>query len=251
MSRNRLAVSVAGAVTGAVVAVAITAFIIGIRALGSVDLVVTDLATTNARPVLSITNGSFYLALVVAGLAGGALVGATTYVLGRMTSPSAPRFPLKYLLPTAAVMAAIVLYAVMRASVGLGGSIEDGIVSISAFRLVLGAGVAGFVTGGITAGTTDALARPAFLGLDNEAWPASSAAFVRESVRAMMAPMIGLGVVAALALGVSQVLLSSSHTGAVVLASVLSAAVLAGAALVAYRPWDRGEPGGGETPLPG
>ncbi|NNF68905.1 MAG: hypothetical protein HKN01_03975 [Acidimicrobiia bacterium] len=52
MSRNRLAVSVAGAVTGAVVAVAITAFIIGIRALGSVDLVVTDLSTTNARPVL-------------------------------------------------------------------------------------------------------------------------------------------------------------------------------------------------------
>jgi hypothetical protein len=158
---------------------------------------------------------------------------------------------LKYLLPTAAVMAAIVLYSVMRASVGLGGSIEDGIVSISAFRLVLGAGVAGFVTGGITAGATDALARPAFLGLDNEAWPASSAAFVKESVRAMMAPMIGLGVVAALALGVSQVLLSSSHTGAVVLASVLSAAVLAGAALVAYRPWDRGEPGSGETPLPG
>ncbi|MBT8213417.1 MAG: hypothetical protein KJN71_09750 [Acidimicrobiia bacterium] len=248
MSRNRFAVSLAGAVTGAVLAVAITASVIGIRALGSVDLVVTDFAAEKARPVLDITNGSFYLALIVAAIVGGTIVGAATYFLGRMTSPTAPRFPLKYLLPTAAVTAAVVLYAVMRGAIGLGGSIENGIVSISAFRLVMGAGVAGFVAGGATAGATDALARPAFLGFDNEAWPASRAAFVKESVRAMMAPMIGLAIVAAVAIGVSQMLLSSSHTGAVVIAAVLATGVLAGAALVAYRPWDRGGTAGGESP---
>ena len=55
-------------------------------------------------------------------------------------------------------------------------------MTVSVFRMTVLAVVSGAVAGGITASAVDALARPAVLGLEGEAWPVSAGAFMGEMV---------------------------------------------------------------------
>ena len=127
----------------------------------------------------------------------------------------------------------------LRFGLGATATIEEGVVTISVFRMAVLAVVTGAAAGGITASAVDALARPAVLGLEGEAWPTSTRAFLGEMVRALGGPTIATVTIAALAIGLAQLLLTFHGAASIAIFSVVAALVLGGAAAIAYRPWDR------------
>lgn len=228
-----------GAAAGALLGV-VAMVLWGSRAsLGSVEGILLDPATGRGRSDFLISSGWLYLAVIILAMIGGLTIAAIVYAFGRENEPDGARFPLRYLLPTAALTAAIMAYASLRFGLGAAAGIESGTVTVSVFRMTIISVIAGLVSGGATASVVDALARPGFLGFEGEAVPLSPAAFTKEMMAAIGAPTIALVVVAVVAVGMSQVLLSLSATGSVVAFSVAAALILGGAALVAYRPWER------------
>lgn len=185
------------------------------------------------------SNGALYFLVVIIGLIGGSVITAITYAFGRQSEPDARRLPLRYLIPTGAVLSAIFGYAVLRSGLGATGTITAGVVTVSVFRMLVVSVIAGAVAGAVTAVTVDSLARPTFLSIEGEAVPTSPQAFMREMVRAVSGPMIGTVAAAAFAIGLSQVLLAIEGIGAVAIFSGVGALVLGGATLLALRPWER------------
>ena len=106
--------------------------------------------------------------------------------------------------------------------------------------MVVGGLVSGALAGAITAGLVDRLARPETLGLGGEAWPTSPTALAGEASRAIGTPIIALVLVAGFAVALAELLLALEGTAAIVVFIVAAAAVLGGATLLAYRPWDKG-----------
>jgi hypothetical protein len=210
----------------------------GRTALGSVDAVALNGPVARSQFVVS--SGGMYALVLVVALAGGLAIAGVTYALGRETEPDAPKFPLSWLLPVAAVSSAIMAYAVLRAGLGATADISAGVVTVSVFRMTVIALIAGVVSGAVTARLVDALARPATFGEANEAWPESRRAFVLEMVRAIGAPTIAAVVIAAFAVTFSQVLLQLHGTAAVAAFSIVAALILGLVSLAAYRPWERG-----------
>lgn len=204
--------------------------------LGSIEGVLLE--GGRGRSDFVISSGGLYFALVILAMLGGLLIAGIVYAFGRENEPDGSRFPLRYLLPTAALAAGIMAYAALRAGLGALATIDAGIVTISVFRLIMVSAVAGLVAGGVTASVVDALARPGFLGLEGEAIPASPRQFVREMMTAIGTPTISVIAIAVFAIGLSQLLLSLHGTGAVIAFSVVAAVVLALASLAAYRPWE-------------
>jgi hypothetical protein len=95
--------------------------------------------------------------------------------------------------------------------------------------------VAGAVAGAVAATVAERLSQPATLGLAGEAWPGTAAAFVKESLPAVFIPVLALLLAAGAIIGIAQLLLAGGTTGAIVAASLISAGILGGAALLAYR----------------
>lgn len=228
-----------GATAGA--ALAITGLVVfGSRAsLQSVEGVLLDRAAGRGRADFMVSSGGLYLALVIIAMLGGLAIAGIVYAFGKESDPEGTRFPLRYLLPTAAVTAAIMAYGALRAGLGASASIDAGVVTVSTFRLIMITLVTGATAGGVTASVVDALARPGFLGFEGEAVPASPRAFMKEVISAIGAPTIAVIAIAIFAIGLSQILLSLHGAASVAAFSVAGAIVLGAAALAAYRPWDR------------
>ncbi len=228
-----------GAVGGALLALVGLA-VFGSRAsLGSIEGVLLEPAAGRGRSDFVISSGGLYLAVIILGVLGGLVIAGAIYAFGSR-DVTERRFPLRYLVPTAGITAAIMTYAIMRAGLGALATIELGTVTVSVFRLIIVCMAAGATAGGVTASVVDALARPSFLGFAGEAVPHSPAAFMREMTSAVGAPTIAVVVAAAFAIGLSQLLLALHGTAAVAAFSIVAAIVLGGAALVAYRPWEKG-----------
>lgn len=206
--------------------------------LGSVEGILLDPATGRGRSDFIISSGGLYVVVIILAMLGGLLIAGIVYAFGRENEPDGARFPLRYLLPTASITAAIMAYASLRAGLGASAGIDNGIVTISAFRMTILAIVAGLASGAVTASVVDALARPGFVGFEGEAVPASPAAFTKEMMAAIGAPTIALLSVVVIAVGLSQVLLSLHGAAAVAAFSIAAALILGGAALAAYRPWE-------------
>ncbi|MCP3973748.1 MAG: hypothetical protein GY720_04570 [bacterium] len=228
-----------GAAAGALLGVVAVALWGSRASLGSVEGILIDPAAGRGRSDFMISSGWLYLAVILLAMLGGLTIAAIVYAFGRENEPDGARFPLPYLLPAAAVTAAIMAYTSLRFGLGATATIEAGTVTVSVFRLIIISVIVGLVAGGATASVVDALARPGFLGFEGEAVPSSPAAFSREMMAAIGAPTIALVVIAVVAVGLSQLLLSLSATGSVVAFSVAAALILGGAALMAYRPWER------------
>lgn len=237
----RLKSVVYGAFAGALFALAGLALFGSRVSLASVEGVLLDPTTGRGRADFVVSSGGTYLALLIVAMAGGLMIAGIVYALGRENEPDGARFPLRYLLPTAAITAGIMAYATLRIGLGAVADIEAGVITVSVFRLIVVLLISGFVSGGATASVVDALARPGFLGFEGEAVPASPAAFMGEMLSAIGTPTIALVVIAAFAIGLSQILLSLHGTASVAAFSIVAAVVLGLAALVAYRPWDRTE----------
>ncbi len=234
---NRLKATVYGAVAGAFTGLALLVFWTGRTALGSIDGVMLR-GTARGRSEFVVSSGGLYFLVIVSAVIGGLAIAGIAYTLGRESEPESPKFPLRFLLPTAAIVAATMAYAVLRVGLGASAGILNGVVTISVFRMVVLAVVVGAVAGGITASTVDALARPANLGFEGAAWPTSTRAFLTEMMRAIGGPTIATVTVAAFAIVLSQFLLQLHGAASVAAFSVVGAIVLGGAAAIAYRPWD-------------
>ncbi|NND03163.1 MAG: hypothetical protein HKN91_10285 [Acidimicrobiia bacterium] len=235
---HRLRSVIYGAAAGAMLALVGLA-VYGSRAsLGSIEGILLDQTTGRGRSDFVISSGGLYLAIVILALLGGMLIAGLVYAFGRENEPEGTRFPLRYLLPTAGITAAIMAYAMLRGGLGAAANIDSGIVTISVFRLIVVTALTGLVAGGATASVVDALARPGFLGIEGEAVPTSSTAFMKEMITAMGTPTVAVIAIAVFAVSLSQVLLSLHGAAAVAAFSVVAAIVLALAALAAYRPWD-------------
>jgi hypothetical protein len=235
VSHSRRNATLFGAAGGATIALAALALFVGRVGLHTPALIDGD-------PVVQVTSGALYLLVLVLSVLAGLLIGAIGYGIGVAADPDAPRFALGHLLPVSAVTAAVVAYAVLRIGIGGFGEITAGTVTIGALRLTVTVLVMGAASGGITAGVSDALARPALFGFGGEAWPASSRDLVRAMLGAVSAPLVAAVIAAGFAIPLSLVLIEIEGDAATVVFSVVGAVILAGTAFVAARPWDRGAP---------
>jgi len=228
-----------GATAGALLALVGLALFGSRVSMGSVKGILLNPAAGRGRSDFVISSGGLYLAVIVLAIAGGIVIAGLVYAFGREDDPDGARFPLRYLLPTAAITAAIMAYAALRFGLGAAADIETGIVTVSVFRMIIVSLLAGTVAGGATASVVDALARPSFIGFEGEAVPQSTSAFMKEMMSAIGAPTIAVVVTAVFAIGLSQILLSLHGAAAVAAFAVAGAIVLGGATLAAYRPWER------------
>ena len=229
---KQLKASMYGSVAGGVIAMVLIAIFAGRFAVNALDVL-------DGRASFEASTGSVYLLVVVVGLIGGLAISAVTYAFAAESEPETQRFPIAWMLPIGAVVAALFAYAVLRFGVGMAGDISAGILTVSVMRMAIIALVMGVVAGGITGAVVDALARPSMIGFEGEAAPESPGAIAAEMLQAVGAPVIALIVGAAFAIALSQVLLAVEGIGATIIFSVVGALVLGGATLIALAPWNR------------
>lgn len=239
MALKRYRSTLYGALAGGLLALVLIAVFGSITALRSVDATVLDEAAMRARPEFVVGAGAMYFLVILLGLVGGLVITAIAYAFQRQENLEGEMFPLRYLLPTGAITAAIMAYVGIRIGIGAAGSIAAGEITVSVARLLVISVLSGAFAGAVTAATVGALARPEVLAIEGEAVPASFRAFTAEMVRAVGSPMIGVIFAAGFAIGLSQLLLAIEGLGAVAIFSVVGALVLGGATLLALRPWER------------
>jgi hypothetical protein len=237
---SRLRAVLYGAVVGGFLALIAFVVLGGRFALGAA--VATPLISGSPRAAItfSASSGGTYLIVVFAGMLGGLVVAGITYAVARESEPEAPKFPLRYQLPLAALVSGITAYAALRGGIGGFADIADGVVTVTVFRMTLVILIAGVVAGAVTAYVVDRLARPELLGLEGEAWE-TRRGVMTSMTRAVGTPVLAVMIAGAFALGLSQVLLEAEGTLAVALFALAGALVLGGAVLLAYRPWDRSD----------
>ena len=102
---QRLRTTVAGAVAGGLLGLVLTAIYGGRAALGSVDAIA--LRGSVARSEFVVSSGGMYALVLLVSMLGGLIIAGVTYALGREAEPDAPKFPLSWLLPVAAITSAI------------------------------------------------------------------------------------------------------------------------------------------------
>lgn len=231
-SFNRPRAIVFGGLGGGVMALGLVAWVTGRFALGSVTL-----ASDQATYVIS--TGAAYTAVIVFSALAGTLVASFTYAQRSTVEPDAPRFPIRLIMPMAAVTAVIIAYGAFRLGVELTGDVSAGVITVGIAPMVMTILLAGFVAGGITTAVVDTLARPTFINIERDEIPATTGEMFGEMFRAVGVPIVGVVAAALFAILLSQVLLAIEGNAAVALFSVVAALVLGAATLVALRPWDR------------
>ena len=224
-----------GAIAGTFIAIVATAM--------SAGLVIDDAAGFAAgRGTLTAGTDAMFLYVLGFGILGGALIGYLTVAMARSEHPEEARFLPGAIATLGAAAGAVTAYAVLRAGIGVGGTITNEVITISAFRAIVTFISAGATAGGVVAVTAEHYSRPAALGLEGEAWPQSAAAFIKDSLPAAGIPALAIVVVAATVFGLSQVLLANESSAAfpIAVASVIAVLVLAGGAYLT-RPKDGAE----------
>lgn len=232
---NRTRAVFAGALAGGVFALGLVAWVSGRFALGSITLV-------DEAPSFIVSTGAAYTAVIVFSGAAALLIAAFTYAQRRTVEPEAARFPIRYILPMAAIVAVIIAYAIFRLGIEMAGDISAGVISIGTVEMTLVVLLAGLVAGGITTAVVDTLSRPAFINVEADEIPQSSGEIIGEMMRSVGAPVIGIVGAALFAIVLSQLLLAVEGIAATAVFAVVAAVILGVATLVAARPWDRERP---------
>lgn len=237
---SRIRAALYGSLAATLLALVAYVLLGGRFALGAA--IATQLREGSPRAAIDFSgsSGGLYLIVLIAGIGVGLVVAGITYAAAREREPDTPKFPLRYQLPIAGLVSGITAYTVLRAGIGSLADIEAGIVVVSVVRFTLIVALAGAVSGAITGYVVDRLARPDLLGLGGVAWE-SRGAVMKSMARAVGLPVVAVVIAGGFAVGLSRVLLDAEGTLAVILFSVAGTIVLAGAALLAYRPWERRE----------
>jgi hypothetical protein len=225
-----------GATLGALIALAVLA-LAGTRIITSgVDATLLDAGNLRSRAEFVVSRGGFNLLVATAGLIGGAALGAIGSVVGREAGGDGRRLDVLPLTIIGAFVGLIAAYATATASLGAAASIDDGLITVSVFRAIGVALLAGGITGGVVGGTVERISHPEVLGLEGDAWPSNPVAFAREALTAVGFPALGAVVGIGLVYGLSTVLLEADHTLGLIVFGGVAAAVLAGAAFIAAHP---------------
>ncbi|MFQ5947784.1 MAG: hypothetical protein ACE5KX_02850 [Acidimicrobiia bacterium] len=241
MRRRTLVIAGLGAVMGAGLGLAL--LVLGTPRFieHGVDGVLLDARTSRGRAFFEVTEGAFNAFVVLASAVGGLVLAGLSYVVGREAGPEIPRFRALPLLVLGTAAGVVIGYAAARSGIGVGGTIEEGILTLSVFRAVVIAAIAGATVGTIVGATVEQLSRPEVLGLEGEAWPRSSLQFLREAAVAMLIPILTIAVMGGIIFGFSRILLAGSSAVAVATAAAVAALILGGATLVANLPAPRRE----------
>jgi len=239
--RSRGRAVLIGAASGAALTLVATLVLGGRFALESAVATPNSEADVRATIEFVASSGGLYLLVIAVGALIGMAVAGIAYAVGREANSEAPRYPLRAMLPLAAVVGGIAAYAVVRTGLGLLADITAGVVTITVGRMLLILVVAGAVTGALTSDAVDRLARPQLLGIEGVAVPESTGAMMREMVSAVGTPITAFLVAVIFAVALSQLLLGLAHTSvnlAVAVFGIAGALILGIAVLLAYRPWE-------------
>lgn len=240
MSRSRIRAVLYGAIAGGILGLSAMALFGGRFGLGSVAALPRSEGSTRASAEFVVSTGGLYLLVIVIGFLGGLVIAGTAYAVGRESDPDAPRFPLRFLLPVAGVVSALMAYVGLR--IGLfWGEVGSGEATIAVNAMVMTALAAGAGAGAVTSAIVDRLARPATLGLGGVAWPRSPGALVSDMAHAIGTPLLAIVFAGGFAIAFSELLLAIHGTGAVAIFAAVATIALGGASLMAYRPWDKSE----------
>jgi len=230
-----------GGTLGAILGLAVLALAAG-RVIGSgIDTVLVG--GEPARATFVVSQAALYVLVIVASTIGGAVLAAVGFAAGKLASPESERFAFGPLVIIGALVGAIIGFAAARASVGVGGTISDGVVSLSVFRAAMVAIITGAVTGTVVGGTVERAGRPEVLGFSGAAWPTSPAAFARDAMAAMGLPALAMVIGLAIVFVLSRVLLEADKTTSLIVFGGVAAIVLAGAAAIAAIPPKNGRDG--------
>jgi uncharacterized membrane protein len=227
-----------GSLGGGLIALTGFAVLVGRNSLGSLGL------DSGGHAQLALASGALYLAVVLTAVLGGAAVSGIAYGLSSKGERDvATRFELSHVLPFGIVAAIAGGYAVFRAGIGFAADAAAGVTTITVRDLAVVVLLSGLVAGAITSWITSLLEAKQVVGLSGEAVPESSAAMLRQALRAVTGPMLAIVVIAGLAIGLSQLLLAVQGAAAVAIFAAVGAIVLLGAAAAAHL----GGPGGTES----
>ncbi|MFQ5554409.1 MAG: hypothetical protein ACE5GC_03420 [Acidimicrobiia bacterium] len=230
-----------GALAGGFLALVSLAFWTSRTSLASVVGVESADEGVAGRAEFVVSSGGLYAAVIIASVIGGLAIAAVVHATVRESVSDRRVIPIGYVFPAAAVLSAAGGYVAARSGLAALADIDAGVVTVSVFRLAIVVLIAGAVAGAVSAGGVHAFASPEFLRLGGEAWPSSGSAAMGEMMRAVGGPTMGAVVVAAIAIGLALLLLELEGALAVAAFGIVAAMVLFGAALLAYRPWDRAE----------
>lgn len=236
MHRRTWSAIALGGTLGAILGLAVVA-LAAARVVGSgIEAVVFDETTGATRATFLVGQAGMYTLIVVAGALGGAVIAALGYAVGALGGGEGDRFALTPLTIIGAFAGAVIGFAAARTAIGVGGTITEGVVSLSVFRAAMVALIAGGTTGIVVAGTVERVGRPEILGFEGPAWPNNPVAFVRDALVAMGLPALGLVVGLGIVFVLSQILLEADKTTSLIVFGGVSALVLVGAAAIAAMP---------------
>jgi hypothetical protein len=217
---------------------ALFAVIAGATSITTVSI--GDAATGRDLPELTATASIVGLVVFLSGAAGGLLVSAAAYAIGRAQDPDTPRFSFPVIAPIGILLPATLAFAVVSLGLSLFGTSLEGVVAVPVTALVGVSAAAGLIAGAVTVPIVDALSRHSSIGDPNEATPATGEAFWSDFGRAVGIPSVAIAIGALLAVGLAQVLLSAGSTVATVsVFSLVGAIILGGTTLLALRPWEK------------
>ena len=233
MHRRTWSAILLGGTLGAIFGLAVVALGAG-RVIGSgIDTVLVD--GEPARATFLVNQAALYVLVIAASAIGGAVLAAVGFAAGRLAGPESDRFALVPLVVIGALTGTVIGFAAARTAIGVGGTISDGVISLSVFRAAMVALVTGAVTGTVIAGTVERVGRPDVLGFAGTAWPSNPAAFLRDALAAMGLPTLGIVIGLATVFVLSRVLLDTDKTTALILFGAAAALILFGAAALAAR----------------
>jgi hypothetical protein len=229
VQRRTLAAAVVGALLGGVLSIAVLALAAS-RVIGG------GVQTGGGGTTFFVGEGAMDLLILIGGTLGGALLGAVGYAIARETAPDGPRVAPAPLLILGAVVGAVVGFAVARAGLGIAAQRTAEIVTIPVFRAAVVALIAGGTTGGLIGATVERLSRPEAFAFGGEAWPSSPVEFIRDAVRAVGLPTLGILVAVGVVFGLSRLLLDAPKEVGLIVFGGVAAVVLFGAAFIASHP---------------
>ena len=240
MQRRTWSAITLGGTLGAILGLAVVALAAG-RVIGSgIEAVVFDEVTGATRATFLVGQAGMYSLIVVFGALGGSVIAAVGYAAGSLAGDESDRFALTPLVIIGALAGAVIGFAAARTAIGVGGTITDGVVSLSVFRAAMVALIAGGTTGVVVAGTVERVGRPDMFGFEGAAWPSNPVTFMKDAMAAMGFPALGMVVALGFVFLLSRVLLEADKTTSLIVFGGLSTIVLFGAAAIAAMPPRRG-----------
>ena len=244
MNRRPIAVALAGAAAGTVLALMFVALGANYMVETAAEAAHLSASRNLSRPHFVANAGSVYLYVTGAAAIGGAVIALVTASVAGRVHPEEPRFGPWPMAALGAGVSAVTAYAVLRGGLGswaditADATIGQTLITITVFRAVITAILCGAAAGAATAITADSCSRRSVVGLAGAAWP-NRARFTSESTRAMAIPLLALVGIAIVVFGLAEILLTGEaelKNFAVFVAGGFAALVLAAAAFIASHP---------------